>query len=72
MDIVIIKLAIIWSKFGHDLLQNLVIALPDLAFWDGLEEEGEDAVAHADPAQDQQRCLPGERGQQPDNDHDDC
>ena len=56
----------IWSLFASDFGHNL----PDLAFWDGLEEEGEDAVAHADPAQDQQRCLPGERGQQPDDDHD--
>ena len=38
MDIVIIKLAINWSKFGHDLLQNLVIICPTLHSGMGLKK----------------------------------
>ena len=35
------------------------------------EEESKEAIANADPAQDQQSCLPGERCQQPDHKDDD-
>ena len=38
MGIVIIKLAIIRSKFGHDLLQNLVIICPTLHSGMGLKK----------------------------------